>query len=124
MKNNQQGFTLFELMIGVAIIAILSAIALPAYNDYLIRSAECACQAEAKAYVNSAVAAAQSDMSVPAGPDGTGACQAFTGTITEADVTAGNTTSFTPNTPGTAATTCDLQTAPCPRTPSARKSAV
>src|SRR3546814_2787554 len=94
-------------MMLVAIIAILPAIALPAYNDYLIRSAEGACQSEAKAYVNSAVAAAQSYMSVPAGPDGTGACQAFTGTITEADVTAGNTTSFTPNTPGTAATTCE-----------------
>lgn len=112
--KKQQGFTLIELMIVVAIIAILSAIALPAYNNYRVKSADNACMGEAKAYMNSWVSAVKGDMD-PLPTYTAAACEA--GTAPDADNAEKDpvdyAATFEAKDPGGKTVECSEQTATC-----------
>jgi type IV pilus assembly protein PilA len=102
MKRLQQGFTLIELMIVVAIVGILAAIALPAYQDYVVRSK----MSEAEAAIAACKTSVAEYTSTHSGTMPTGAAAGCSSTTTQyvsggVSVAAGVITASTQNTGAT-----------------------
>ena len=87
MKRIQKGFTLIELMIVVAIIGILAAVALPAYQDYTIRARVSELVVAAGAFKTSIAEKANSDTTLASA--GSGLTVSTGGKITGGSVTNG-----------------------------------
>lgn len=92
MKAMQKGFTLIELMIVVAIIGILAAVALPAYQDYTARAKVTEVMLQVDACKIAVAESIQSNSAFPASADAAGCSSTVTTKYMAAGLTVDNTT--------------------------------
>jgi len=121
MKRIQKGFTLIELMIVVAIVGILAAIALPAYQDYIVRSKMSEVEAAVAACKTSVAEYTASHGTLP--PDNTSAgcstssTQYVDGTAANTGFSGGTAIHYTSNiVQGSTTVVCELILTPGPVT--------